>query len=428
MTQGKDNISPEIRNEELDELIKNSTAIKNLPKEGDLIEGEVIDISSNAVLIDINQVTIGIIRGYELYDESGESAGLKVGDKVSATVLELENENGEIELSFRHAGHEKAWKNLEDLKESQETIIVSVVNANKGGLMVKLNRISGFLPVSQLSQENYPRVDGGAKAKILEKLKRLTGKKLKVKVLDVSQDEQKLIVSEKETTKAQVKETLKNYNIGDIVDGVVSGVVDFGAFIKFDDGLEGLVHLSELAWKRIDDPRDVISVGDQIKAKIINIDGSKVSFSIKQLKDDPWKEASEKYDVGQKVEGTVLKVNPFGLFVELDKKIHGLCHISEIPQAIAGKLSENVKEGGKMEFTILSIEPKDHRLGLSLKDKKVKKEDEVVADDKEKKVEAKDDSSKADKVEKTEKADDKKDVKVEEKEAEKKDEEKEEKK
>ena len=410
MTQVNDNISPENRNVELDELIKNSNAIKDLPKEGDLIEGEVIDISSNSVLIDINQITIGIIRGYELYDESGESAGLKVGDKVSATVLDLENENGEMELSFRHAGHEKAWKNLEDLKESQETIDVSVVNANKGGLMIKLNRISGFLPVSQLSQENYPRVEGGAKAKILEKLKRLTGKKLKVKVLDVSQEEQKLIVSEKETTRAQVKEALKNYKIGDIVDGVVSGVVDFGAFIKFDDGLEGLVHLSELAWKRIDDPRNVISVGDKIKAKIISIDGSKVSFSIKQLKDDPWKEASEKYDVGQKVSGKILKVNPFGLFVELDKKIHGLCHISEIPQPLAAKLSEEVKEGSNMEFRILSIEPKDHRLGLSLKEAKVevKKETKKVEEDK---TEDKKETEKVEKTEKEEKKEEKKEAK-----------------
>ncbi|MFA7663095.1 MAG: S1 RNA-binding domain-containing protein [Patescibacteria group bacterium] len=377
MTQTKESVSSEIKNEELDELIKNSTAIKNLPKVGDLVEGEVLDISPNAVLIDINHVTIGVIRGYELYDESGESAGLKVGDKITATVLEMENENGEMELSFRFAGHEKAWDILEALKKSQETVEVTVVNANKGGLMIKLNRISGFLPVSQLSQEHYPRVDGGAKAKILEKLKKLADTKLKVKVLDVSQEENKLIVSEKETMKEQVKEALGNYKVGDIVDGVVSGVVDFGAFIKFDDGLEGLVHLSELAWKRIDDPRNVIAVGDKIKAKIISIDGSKVSFSIKQLKDDPWKEASEKYTVGQKVEGTVLKVNPFGLFVELDKKIHGLCHISEISQPLAGNLSNEVKEGSKMEFKILSIEPTEHRLGLSIKALKEPKAEKV---------------------------------------------------
>jgi small subunit ribosomal protein S1 len=398
MTQTNESVSQDIKNEELDELIKNSTAIKNLPKVGDLVEGEIIDIAPNAVLIDINQVTIGVIRGYELFDESGESAGLKIGDRVTATVLEMENENGEMELSFRFAGHEKAWQNLEDLKESQEVVEVTVVNANKGGLMIKLNRISGFLPVSQLSQEHYPRVEGGAKAKILEKLKRLTDTKLKVKVLDVSQEENKLIVSEKETTREQVREALGNYKVGDIVDGVVSGVVDFGAFIKFDDGLEGLVHLSELAWKRIDDPRNVISVGDKIKAKIISIDGSKVSFSIKQLKDDPWKEASEKYNIGQKVEGTIIKVNPFGLFVELDKKIHGLCHISEIPQAMAATLRDDVKEGSKMEFKILSIEPHEHRLGLSIKALKEPKTEKVEGEDKEDKEEKKATKAKAEKV------------------------------
>jgi len=341
--------------------------LKALPKVGEIIEGEVIDMSPNAVHIDINGITTGVIRGTELFDESGEFSNLAIGDQASATVLDLENEMGEMELSFRHAGHEKAWENLKALMETQEVIPVTVINANKGGLMVKYNKIGGFLPVSQLSPEHYPRVEGGSKNKILEKLKQFINKKLTVKIIDVSKDEKKLIVSERETSREAEKEILANYKVGDVVEGEISGVVDFGAFFKFADGMEGLIHLSELAWQRIDHPRDIVAVGQKMSAKIISIDGSKVSFSLKQLLDDPWKEASQTYKVGQKVTGKILKINPFGLFVELDEKIHGLCHVSEITPEISKKLNKEINPNDSLEFKILSLEPGEHRLGLSIK-------------------------------------------------------------
>ncbi len=349
-----------------------SKPLKGFPKVGEIIEGEIIDISPNAVHIDISGIATGVIRGVELFDESGEFSNLTLGDKVAATVLELENECGEVELSFRHAGHEKAWENLKDLMEKQEIIPVTVINANKGGLMVKYNKIGGFLPVSQLSPEHYPRVEGGSKNKILEKLKQFTGQKLDVKIIDVSKDERKLIVSERETSREKEKEILAKYKIGQVVEGEISGVVDFGAFFKFAEGLEGLIHLSELAWQRIDHPRDIVIVGQKLSAKIINIDGSKVSFSLKQLQDDPWKEASKKYKIGQKVSGKILKINPFGLFVELDEKIHGLCHVSEITPEIGKNLNKEINADDSLDFIILSLEPEEHRLGLTLKSPKEK--------------------------------------------------------
>jgi len=345
---------------------------KLLPKVGEIVEGKVINISPNAVHLDIKGIATGVVRGYELFDESGEYSNLKVGDKVSATVLELENENGEIELSFRCAGHEKAWEKLKELMEKGEVVTVTVTSANKGGLMVRLNRITGFLPVSQLAPEHYPRVEGGSKNKILERLKKFVNKKLKVKIIDVSKEEKKLIVSERETIKEKEKEKISKYKVGDIVEGEISGLVDFGAFLKFDDGLEGLIHLSELDWQRIEHPREVVKVGQKVKAKIISIDDSRVSFSLKQLKEDPWKKASEKYKIGQKVKGKIIKINPFGLFVELDEKIHGLCHISEIPPEIKKELNKKIKENDTLEFKILSLEPENHRLGLTLKLKELK--------------------------------------------------------
>lgn len=351
--------------------------LKALPKVGEIIEGEVIDMSPNAVHIDINGITTGVIRGTELFDESGEFSNLIIGDKVAATVLDLENECGEMELSFRHAGHEKAWENLKELMETQEVIPVTVINANKGGLMVKYNKIGGFLPVSQLAPEHYPRVEGGSKNKILEKLKQFINKKLTVKIIDVSKDEKKLIVSERETSREAEKEILANYKVGDVIAGEISGVVDFGAFFKFADGMEGLIHLSELAWQRIDHPRDIVNIGQKLSAKVISIDGSKVSFSLKQLQEDPWKEASKKYEVGQKVTGKILKINPFGLFVELDEKIHGLCHVSEITPEISKKLNKEINPNDSLEFKILSLEPEEHRLGLSIKALKEKVKEET---------------------------------------------------
>ncbi len=339
----------------------------SVPKTGDLIQGVVISVGKREVRLDIPGFTTGIVRGRELTDESGEFSNLKVGDKATATVLELENENGELELSFRHAGHQKAWGNLEGLRAKSELTAVRVVEANKGGLMVKLGNVSGFLPVSQLSVEHYPRVEGGDKNRILELLKRFIGEDLMVKVITVNEADEKLIVSERAAWEEQQKDKLGSYKVGDAVEGKISGVVDFGCFVEFGEGLEGLVHISELAWQRIDNPRDVVKVGDQVKAKIINIDGSKISLSFRRLIDDPWKNVEERYHVGQVVSGKVLKLNSFGAFVELDPEIHGLAHVSELADKQVANPSDVVKVGETREFKIISMDPREHRLGLSVK-------------------------------------------------------------
>lgn len=360
----------------------------NIPKVGDVVKGIVLSISKNEVSLDIPGFRTGVIRGQELCNESADYSELKPGDETEATVLEMENERGEMELSFRFAGHKKIWDKLMELQKSGEIVIATVMDANKGGLMISVNKIVGFLPVSQLAPEHYPRVPGGEKNKILEKLKTFVGTPLEVKVIDVGEEEEKLIVSEKAAWEEKQKNIISSYKVGDIVEGTVSALADFGVFVKFDN-LEGLVHISELAWQRIDHPEDVVKVGQKIKAEIIGVEGSKIFLSMKKLIEDPWKKIGEKYKVNDIVEGKVLKINPFGLFVELDPEIHGLAHISELSNKPIQSPNEVAKIGDTLKFKIISIEPVDHRLGLSLRGAKEKSSEPTAEKPAEEKVEEK---------------------------------------
>jgi len=348
------------------EALLNDKTFLNIPKVGDVVKGKVISTAKNEVRIDIEGYRTGLVRGRELADPSRDFSELKVGDEVEATVVELENESGEVELSFRFAGHRKAWDTMNELFRSGTIVPAKVLEASKGGLLVKINHLSAFLPVSQLSPDNYPRVAGGDKSKIFDKLKSFIGMNLDTKIIDVNENEEKLIVSEKAVWEEKQKNVIAKFKIGDVVEGEVSALADFGAFVKFDI-LEGLVHISEIAWQRIDHPRDLLKVGDTVKAEIIGIDGSKIFLSMKKLVDDPWKNVADKYRVGQLVKGTVLKANPFGFFVELDPDIHGLAHISELSRKPVRDLSEIAKPGDTLTFMIVSVEPEQHRLGLSLK-------------------------------------------------------------
>lgn len=366
-------------------LLEDHDIAKSIPAAGDVVKARVISVSKHEVHLDIDGFTTGVVRGRELYDESGEYSDLHIGDEVQATVLELENESGQMELSFRQAGHYKAWEELERLYKEGTIVKATIVDANRGGLMVKVGRVVGFLPVSQLTTEHYPRVEGGDKTKILEILSTFINQEFNTKIIDINEAEEKLIVSEKAATEEEQKALISKFEVGDVVEGKITGVVDFGAFIEFGSGLEGLIHISEIAWQRIEDPRSIVQVGDTVKAKIIQIDGTKISLSIKRLMEDPWKQAVERYSVGQVVKGKVLKINPFGAFVELDDQIHGLAHISELSHSIVRDPSEVVSVGGTYDFKILSIEAKNHRLGLSIKalkeSSKEKANEKAAADD-----------------------------------------------
>jgi len=233
-------------------------------------------------------------------------------------------------------------------------------------LMVEINNVIGFLPVSQLSLEHYPRVEDGDKNRILGVLQSFIGQLFDVQIITADSAEEKLIVSEKAVFEKEMENRLGQLKIGMVVEGTITGVVDFGAFVKFGE-MEGLVHISELAWQRIENPKDIVKVGQKVTAKIISIDKGRVSLSIKQLQEDPWLEAVKKYQIGQTVKGKVAKVMPFGVFVELDKDIQGLCHIMELSHEAVKNPEDILKPGEEKEFKIISIEPAEHRLGLSLK-------------------------------------------------------------
>lgn len=344
-----------------------------VPKPGDLVTGTIVSLARNEIRIDIPGYKTGVVRGPELANSKHEVAALKPGDTVEATVIELENESGFVELSLQNAGARKFWDRLAEQRNARATVAVTVLDANKGGLLTKLDRVTAFLPVSQLAPEHYPRVADGEKTKILEKLKSFIGATLGVKIIDVNEGENKIIVSEKSVWEEEQSAVLSSYKIGDTVEGTVSATTEFGAFVKFPLGadpknaLEGLVHISEIAWQRIDHPKDLVAVGDTVKAQVIGIQGSKIFLSMKRLTEDPWKNVGERYAIGQTVKGKIIKANPFGFFVELDPDIHGLAHVSELSDKPITDPSEVAKVGDTLGWKIISLDPAEHRLGLSLK-------------------------------------------------------------
>jgi len=378
----------------MSKLLSGKVAV--FPQVGDLVEGEVIEVSSNEIYLNLNPFGTGIVMGKEIKNGMGGNK-LMSGDKISATVIDLENDEGFIELSIREASHEKAWDDLESKRDTQEKIATRILSANKGGLMVELNGITGFLPVSQLSSKNYPRVEDGDKNKILTLLKKLIGQEMEVRIIDTNRENEKLIVSEKAAQSEKDKESISKLDVSDVIEGEISGVVDFGAFIKFlpkgakndseEEKLEGLVHISEMAWQLIENPRNIVKVGDKVKAQIIGIDEDKISLSIRALQEDPWSVIDKKFKIGDVVKGVVNKINHFGAFVYLDKDIHGLAHISEMFELYPGKsLEDIISVGQEYSWKILSMEPKDHRMGLALvKDTKKAKVEKKAKEPEEKK-------------------------------------------
>ncbi len=342
-------------------------AMPTLPQAGDMIEGKIIKKSNSALIVDLGPLGTGIIYGGELKEIKGVFKSLKVGQTVSGLITDTENEDGYVELSLKEASLEKGWHDLKEKYQTGDALKVRINEANRGGLVIEAMSIIGFLPVSQLSTKNYPRVEGGDKNKILTHLNKFIGKELEVKIISLDQKNEKLIVSEKAVEEKEIKETLKNYKKGDIVEGTVSGITNFGAFIKFGDNLEGLTHISEIDWQLIDHPSQILKENETIKVQIINIQGGQVFLSIKALKQDPWNNIEGKYKNGQTVKGQVTKFNPFGALIKVaDDKIYGLAHISEFTKQNQ-QMEEALKINQSYDFEILSLEPQMHKMFLALK-------------------------------------------------------------
>ena len=338
----------------------------NPPMEGDVVEGPVVSVDKSAIYIDLSPFGTGIIYGREFIIARDMIRKLHVTDSVSAKVVDTKSKNGYIELSLREAKQAMVWEEVEAAIKDKTPIELPVQDANKGGLLLSWQGLQGFLPASQLSAEHYPRVSDGDKDRILEELRRLVGQKLTVTIIGATQEDGKLVFSEKHSG-GEESETKKveKYEIGNVLPGTVTGVVEFGVFVKIEDNLEGLVHISELDWSLVEDPKKLFSVGDKVQVKVIDIKNGKVSLSIKQLKDNPWTTASSKFKKGDVVKGIVIKFNKHGALASIEEGVAGLIHISEFENE--EQLKNTLELGKAYDFKISLFEPKEQRMTLSTK-------------------------------------------------------------
>jgi small subunit ribosomal protein S1 len=333
------------------------------PRAGDIIEGKVISLDRARLYIDLPPWGTGVIYGREYLNAREVIKRVNVGDTVAAKIIALDTKDGYIELSLKEARQAILWAEAEVALKGKTQFELPIKEANKGGLILEWQGIAGFLPASQLLPAHYPRVTDGDKDKILEELRKLVGQKVTVSIIGASPKEGKLIFSEKGADDKEKKELIRNYEVGDVVEGEVTGMVDFGAFVKLEEGLEGLVHISEIDWGLVDDPRHFFKVGETTKVKIIDIKDGKISLSVKQLKSNPWQSASDKYKKGDKVEGVVIKFNKHGALASIEEGIAGLVHVSEFGSE--EKLRASLELGKRYPFSISLFDPKEMRMALA---------------------------------------------------------------
>jgi small subunit ribosomal protein S1 len=345
----------------MDELLAaEGDSVKQLTV-GESVTGTVLLIHKHEVLIDLGAQGIGLVPRREV----GFYKSLKVGEEVSVSIVEVELDNGYSLLSLRKAVKDRGWDEVLAVMEAGTIIEVSPYDANRGGLLVEHDGVRGFLPVSQLSAEHYPRVGSSDKDEILQRLNALIGKKLTVRILDCDRKANKLIFSEKEAIKDGLAARFEKLAIGDKVKGVVTGVVDFGVFVNVD-GIEGLVHISEISWERVSNPGDYVKVGETIDTKIIAIDKDRLSLSIKQLSEDPWMTEVDQFKPGDKVEGTITRITPFGAFVQISPAVEALVHVSELGSGDDVDPEKVFTLNERKQFVVLEVEKENRKISLSL--------------------------------------------------------------
>lgn len=350
----------------MDDLLA-ASEIKEL-KTGDVVEGTITSVRKHEVWVDLGANGIGVVMRREI----GHGQTLNEGEKVTTSVVDPELEDGYALLSMKRAAKDRGWDELQTIFDSQEIVEVTPYDANRGGLLVELEGIRGFLPVSQLAAGHYPRVSGADKDEILQKLNSLIDKSIRVRILDVSRKDNKLIFSEKEAIKDDMQERFSSLKVGDEVEGIVTGVIDFGAFVNVD-GIEGLIHISEISWERVEDPRDYIKTGETVKAKIIAIDKDRLSLSLKQMSEDPWLHEVKAFKKGDTVEGKVTRITPFGAFVQLSPSVEALVHVSEMSDDNSADPEKIFQLNEKKQFKVIDIDTENRKIALSLKSSKAKK-------------------------------------------------------
>lgn len=343
----------------MDVLLKDAPA---LPEVGEVVEGPVVAIGRARVFVDLHPFGTGIIYGREYLSARDTLKNVNVGDIIAATIVERENKDGYVELSLREARQALIWGEAEKALTQKTVLELPVTDANKGGLIIEWQGIQGFLPASQLAPEHYPRVPDGDKDRIFAELKNLVGQKLELLIITASPKEQKLIFSEKGAESGEKAVLVEKYSVGDTILGTITGATDFGVFVKLEEGLEGLVHISEMDWGLVEDPKSRYKVGDQVNVKVIEVKEGKISLSIKALTEDPWKTASGKYKKDQEVDAVVIKYNKHGALASIEEGVAGLVHVSEYENE--ENLRKNLELGKVYRFTITLFEPKDRRMTL----------------------------------------------------------------
>ncbi|HEY4161290.1 MAG TPA: S1 RNA-binding domain-containing protein [Candidatus Saccharimonadales bacterium] len=346
----------------MDELLAGSD-VKQL-ETGDVIEGAIASVRKHQVWIDLGPRGVGVVMRREV----GHGQNLEEGAVVTVSVIDPEMDEGYALLSMRRAAKDRGWDEVQRIFDAGEIVEITPYDANRGGLLVELEGIRGFLPVSQLAAGHYPRVSGADKDEILQKLNQLTGKPIRVRVLDVSRKDNKLIFSEKEAVKDDMAARFATLKVSDVVEGVVTGVIDFGAFVNVD-GIEGLIHISEISWERVENPRDYVKVGETVKAKIIAIDKDRLSLSLKQMSEDPWLKEVKAFNKGDIVEGKITRITPFGAFVQLSPSVEALVHVSEMGDDDHIDPEKIFQLNEKKKFKVLDIDTDARKISLSLKQK-----------------------------------------------------------
>ena len=355
-------------------LAEQDSDIKSF-KHGDVVEGSVVRIDKDEILVDIGAKSEGVVSNRELYGRHAESQPqLAVGDTVLVYVLQPESPEGHVVLSLRRAGLERKWRSMQEQFEAGVIIEAPVIDHNKGGLIVDCG-IRGFVPISQIvdfprrPQNEQPR---DAAQEIAEKLQPYIGRKLRLKILEVNRKANRLILSEKvalyEERREKRDELFSSLQVGQKVTGNVRSIAPFGVFIDLG-GIDGLVHKSELSWNKVNNPEAGYKVGDEVEAEVIDInhERGRISLSIRRLQPDPWESTVADFKVGDVIDGTVTKLVNFGAFVRVREGLEGLIHISELSHQRVAHPGDVVHEGQVLKLKIISLDSERHRLGLSLK-------------------------------------------------------------
>jgi small subunit ribosomal protein S1 len=369
--QGAENAQGEHpNNQTMESLLESESMSVELPQVGEIRKGMIASIGANQILISVGAKSEGVVAGRELEQLTPEErAELQVGQEVNVYVLNPEDQNGNVVLSFKRAQEEMSWENVEKMIADETVIDTKIIGFNKGGLIAAVGNLRGFVPSSQISASRRAQSSGDTPE---QRWQKMVGQAISVRIIEVDRERRRLILSER-STNTESRSSMKDRVIseleeGKIYTGKVTSLADFGAFVNIN-GADGLVHLSELSWERLSHPKEILEVGQEVKVKVINVDREKkrIGLSMRALQDDPWKSRVEKYSVGQLVEGTITRLTKFGAFARLEGDIEGLIHISELSENRVEHPKEVLKEGETKTLRVIRIDGEQHRIGLSLR-------------------------------------------------------------